>query len=71
MIYEAEGEELSHYTNEDNFKDMLRAHAKKMGIRPFVFGEQLALQQMGGKSSRKANTAGPHQVTEEELELHW
>ena len=57
--------------SDDNFKDMLRAHAKKIGIRPFVFGEQLAFRQMLKGKPLASDLKGPRQVVEQDLDALW
>lgn len=57
--------------SDDDFKDLLRAHAKKIGIRPYVFGEILAKQAAGMRDVHVEGRSGRRDLSEEELEERW
>jgi hypothetical protein len=56
---------------DDDFKDMLRAHAKKIGLRPYVTGEILAKQVAGMRDIHVDGRSGRRDLNEEELADRW
>lgn len=56
---------------EDDFRDMLRAHARKLGLGAFVTGTILAKEKAGMRRDVRIGKSGVHQVTEQELEDKW
>ena len=57
--------------SDDDFKDMLRAHAKKVGLREYVTGIVLAKEVAGMRGDINAGTTGPKRVTDEEIDDKW
>ena len=52
---------------DDNFSDLLRAHAKSVGLRPYAFGEILAQEQAGMRTAKRFG--GP--ALEEDSFANW
>lgn len=57
--------------SDDDFKDLLRAHAKKIGMRPYVTGEILAKQVAGMRDLHVDGRSGRKDLNEEELADRW
>jgi SNF2 family DNA or RNA helicase len=58
--------------SDDNFKDLLRAHAKKIGLGAYVFGDMLAKEQAGMREGKRGGGVKmPGAVTEVDLDAHW
>ena len=57
--------------SDDDFRDMLRAHAKKLRLRDYTTGIVLARQTAGMRSGYNPSKAKSHDVTDEELDAKW
>lgn len=55
--------------SEDTFRDMLCAHAKKVGMRPYLFGKMLG--KLGSSLVQKANKTGPKSLSHEDYDHLW
>ena len=57
--------------SKDDFRDMLRAHAQKVGLGAYVNGTILAKESAGMRRDVVIGKSGVRAVTEEELEDRW
>lgn len=57
--------------SKDDFRDMLRAHAQKVGLGAYINGTILAKESAGMRRDVVIGKSGVRQVTEEELEDRW
>lgn len=57
--------------SDDDFRDMLRAHGRKIGLGAYVTGTILAKEVAGMRKDVKIGRSGIREVTEEELAENW
>ena len=57
--------------SDDKFKDMLKAHVKKLRLRDYTSGIVLAHQTAGMRSGYNPAKAKEREITDEELEIKW
>ena len=57
--------------SDDDFRDMLRAHGRKIGLGAYITGTILAKEVAGMRKDVRIGRKGIHEVTEEELAENW